>query len=100
MLVLFLAFRLPAYTGQRLAATAALMWGFAPAGLCLTYLLQAAFEVGGRAGGCVGQWGGFDWGGGRGRVAAASLTPLPLTAVCLPSNDLLPYCCLYCCRTR
>lgn len=46
MLLLFTAFRLPAFSGQRLAAVAALLWGFAPAGLCLTYLLQMAFEVG------------------------------------------------------
>lgn len=48
MVALFAAFRLPAYSGPGLAAVAALLWGFAPAGLCLTYLLQAAFEVGRR----------------------------------------------------
>lgn len=45
MLLLFSAFHLPAFSGQRLAAVAALLWGFAPAGLCLTYMLQMAFEV-------------------------------------------------------
>lgn len=45
MVALFSAFRLPAFAGQRLAAVAALLWGFAPAGLGLTYLLQMAFEV-------------------------------------------------------
>lgn len=45
MLLLFSAFHLPAFSGQRLVAVAALLWGFAPAGLCLTYLLQMAFEV-------------------------------------------------------
>ena len=50
MVLLFASFGLPAYEGAaRLGAIAAMLWGFAPAGLALTYLLQAAFEV--RAGG-------------------------------------------------
>lgn len=49
MILLFSAFHLPAFSGQRLVAVAALLWGCAPAGLCLTYLLQLAFEVRARA---------------------------------------------------
>jgi hypothetical protein len=45
MTALFAAFHLPAFSGARLAAAAALLWAFAPAGLCLTYLLQAGFQV-------------------------------------------------------
>ena len=45
MVALFSCFGLPAYSGARLAVVATLLWGFAPAALCLTYLLQAAFEV-------------------------------------------------------
>jgi hypothetical protein len=44
MTALFAAFHLPAFSGARLAAAAALLWAFAPAGLCLTYLLQAGFQ--------------------------------------------------------
>ena len=51
IVALFAGSGLPAYAGPRLASVAALLWGSAPAALCLTYLLQAAFEVsGGRAG--------------------------------------------------
>ncbi|KAL4853959.1 ATP-binding cassette sub-family A member 3 [Chlorella vulgaris] len=44
MVALFAAFQLPAFSGPRLAAVATLLAGFAPAGLCLTYLVQAAFQ--------------------------------------------------------
>lgn len=45
MVALFAAFQLPAFSGPRLGAVATLLAGFAPAGLCLTYLVQAAFQV-------------------------------------------------------
>ena len=46
MVLLFASFGLPAYEGAaRLGAIALMLWGFAPAGLALTYLLQTAFEV-------------------------------------------------------
>lgn len=51
---LFAGSGLPAYSGSRLAAVAALLWGSAPAALCLTYLLQAAFEVWWKAGSRLG----------------------------------------------
>lgn len=45
MVALFACFGLPAYQGSRLVAVAAMLWASAPASLCLTYLVQAAFEV-------------------------------------------------------
>ncbi|GFR40553.1 hypothetical protein Agub_g1128 [Astrephomene gubernaculifera] len=44
LLALIGAYRLPQYSGQRLAATAGLLGGFGPAGLSLTYLLHFLFR--------------------------------------------------------
>ncbi|KAG2483446.1 hypothetical protein HYH03_017700 [Edaphochlamys debaryana] len=41
---LIAAYRLPQYSGKRLAATAGLLGGFGPAGLSLTYLAHFAFR--------------------------------------------------------
>ncbi|PNH02705.1 Retinal-specific ATP-binding cassette transporter [Tetrabaena socialis] len=45
IIALIASYRLPQYSGSRLAAVAGLLWGFGPAGLSLTYLLHYCFRV-------------------------------------------------------
>ncbi|GLC42811.1 hypothetical protein PLESTM_001382200 [Pleodorina starrii] len=44
LFVLIVSYRLPQYSGQRLAAVAGLLTGFGPAGISLTYLLHFLFR--------------------------------------------------------
>lgn len=86
MVALFSGFGLPAYSGAHLVAVAALLWGFAPAALCLTYLLQTAFEVNGCGAG-----------GLRGRpLSAADMEePARLQAPPVCTYGVLPKPCIY-----
>ncbi|PNH02706.1 Retinal-specific ATP-binding cassette transporter [Tetrabaena socialis] len=45
IIALIASYRLPQYSGSRLAAVAGLLWGFGPAGLSLTYLLHYCFRL-------------------------------------------------------
>lgn len=90
MVLLFSFFGLKAYTGQRLVAVAVLLWGFAPAALCLTYLLQAGYQVGRR--------------GRRGSGAASASLPAipwrhPAALLSCPPPSRSPGPC-HACRTR
>ncbi|GIL83990.1 hypothetical protein Vretifemale_12715 [Volvox reticuliferus] len=44
LLALIVWYRLPQFSGPRLGAVAALLWGFGPAGISLTYLLHFLFR--------------------------------------------------------